>query len=444
MAFASVLLTGSVHPQSLPGGDDFGRGLLGGVDVDRDGVPDVLALENRWGEPECVWVFSGRTGDMLRKDVGEPPRDSVSPSSARELTWVGDIDGDGVTDYAYGLGEWTSGGIVAFRYGKTGARLWSWPERWQDGSGWMSVAPLGDVDGDGAVDFVFGLPDHGTDGQHLGRCVGISMRSRAALFTIEGRVAEARFGRVRALDDLDADGKREFVVWGDRSGGEQMAAGVFRGTDGTRLGWIESSGLRPNGVQTGFDWDADGVSDLFVGCKGCRRSSGHGEELHVFSGRSRSELAIFDERLPGQDLISLTHFGATSTCLRAPGSEPAVALVVGAHEEPVFGATYLFTPKSDRGSFEGVAQALRCLDVPEEILALESWLHIGGALASAGDLDDDHVDDLLVACTRYCGPQRGIVWAVSGRTGCTLFRWHRRHGVDHPILEPGAGSTRPK
>lgn len=443
-AFVSLVSIGAVHAQSLPAGDDFGCGLLGEVDIDGDRIPDVLALENRWGEPERVWLFSGRTGEVLRTDIGDSPRDSVSRSCARELTWVGDVDGDGEADYAYGLGEWHSGGRVVFRSGRTGARLWSWPERWQDGSPSMSVAHLGDVDGDGATDFVFGLRDHVSDLQHLGRCVGISGRSRATLFTIEGRVAEARFGRVRALDDLDADGKREFVVCGDRSGGDQNAVGVFRGSNGTLLGWIASAGLKPNGVQTGFDWDADGASDFCVGCNGCRRNSGHGEELHVFSGRSRAELAIFDERHPGQDLMSLTHFGATSTCLRAPGSRPAIALVVGAYEEPVFGASYVFTPEPEFGIFDGLTRALRCLDIPEEILALESALHIGGALANAGDLDGDHVDDLLVACTRYCAPQRGIVWALSGKTGSTLFRWHLCAGVEKPITQVGASTPSSK
>ena len=142
--------------------------------------------------------------------------------------------------------------------------------------------------------------------------------------------------------------------------------------------------------------------------------------------------------------MSLTHFGATSTCLRAPGSRPAIALVVGAYEEPVFGASYVFTPEPEFGIFDGLTRALRCLDIPEEILALESALHIGGALANAGDLDGDHVDDLLVACTRYCAPQRGIVWALSGKTGSTLFRWHLCAGVEKPITQVGASTPSSK
>lgn len=446
--FASLVSIGAVHAQSLPVGDDFGRGLLGGVDVDRDGVCDVLVLEGGWDEPELVWVLSGRTGSVIRKDVGEPRTRLLDPHArCSDLARIGDVDGDGTLDYAYDLGGWKGGGAIVVRSGRTGARVWAYPERWEDGSSRMSIAPLGDVDGDRVADFAIGMPDVSTSAKSAGRVVVLTGRSRATLFTIEGRVEEGHFGHVCALTDLDGDGRREFVVWGERAEGEQKSVGVCRGKDGALVGWLQSASgraLKPNGVTTTTDWNGDGVTDVIVGCRGCSRAAPDREEVHVFSGKDRSELLVVPEPSAWVDRADREEFGRSVVCLRG-GSAPAEAqLVVAAYNAFPYGVLYAFRGRADGGMPELRVVGPTEFEIPAEIEALQEQLHIGGALTIAGDLDGDGVEDFLVSSTAYCASQRGVVWALSGTTGSTLFRWHRRAGVETPITQVGASTSSSK
>lgn len=108
----------------LSGNELLWLGTLGGVDVDRDGVCDVVVLEGGWDEPELVWVLSGRTGSVIRKDVGEPRTRLLDPHArCSDLARIGDVDGDGTLDYAYDLGGWKGGGAIVVRSGRTGARV---------------------------------------------------------------------------------------------------------------------------------------------------------------------------------------------------------------------------------------------------------------------------------------------------------------------------------
>ena len=70
--------------------------LHGGVDVDRDGIPDLLIMEQPYTDPEpgAVTLVSGKTGSLIR-------RWTARGSHSADLDWarfVGDVDGDGVSD----------------------------------------------------------------------------------------------------------------------------------------------------------------------------------------------------------------------------------------------------------------------------------------------------------------------------------------------------------
>lgn len=441
MALLCCSLADSRHPQSRLGGDDFGRGVLGGVDLDRDGAGDVFVLEGGWDGPECVWVFSGRTGGALRRDASLLA-DASEALRVRtmHMAWVGDVDADGTKDYAYDLGEWIVGGRIVIRSGRTGTKLWEYPERREDGSHSMTVALVGDVDRDGALDFAVGMPGARTSVKNAGKCVVVSGRSRRALAAVEGRVENAWLGYVCPLSDLDGDGRREFVLWSRKSGEAQGAVGLYRGADASLAGWLgraDGRALRPTGVTTGYDWNADGVDDVFVGCHGCSRATPDREEVHIFSGKDRSELLVVPEPVAFASRSEREEFGRSVVLLRSGVGPESARLVVGAYNTFPYGILYAF----DRG-LSGASAELRVVgpgefEIPAEVMALEELLHIGGALANAGDLDGDGADDLLVSSTAYCTSQRGVVWALSGKTGSTLFRWHRRGGVEAPVLTVG-------
>lgn len=118
------------------------------VDIDGDGVPDVLA-----GLKDCcVVALSGKSGAVLLKHENARPR--FLHSFASTLDVIGDLDGDGIPEWLVGSNEdvepfFVSGGLSLVS-GKTGKLMREIEYSFDFG---FDVCALGDVDGDGSPDF---------------------------------------------------------------------------------------------------------------------------------------------------------------------------------------------------------------------------------------------------------------------------------------------------
>lgn len=128
----------------------FGIRLARIGDVDTDGVSDLLVAGNSGGGR--VVVISGRTGGLIREHVEQAPPYSDYGSNFCSL---GDVDGDGVTDYGISdhkasTGPWTEEGLLECYSGATGVLLWrSWGRRPHRHFGGV-LAALPDLNSDGA------------------------------------------------------------------------------------------------------------------------------------------------------------------------------------------------------------------------------------------------------------------------------------------------------
>lgn len=77
----------------------FGYSMDLGGDLDGDGVSEIVVAQPQGlseGQPGGAWVYSGADGKRLRGHSGDAFRGD--PFSV--VAWIGDIDGDGVDDYA--------------------------------------------------------------------------------------------------------------------------------------------------------------------------------------------------------------------------------------------------------------------------------------------------------------------------------------------------------
>lgn len=127
-------------------------------DSDGDGFPDIYASDfsDKTGAPGGgkVVVCSGKTGKQLLAITGKRPGEGLgtSPSDA------GDVNQDGVGDLV--IGAWqnneaaTSGGRVYLCDGKTGKQLRTWTCRQAGDTLGFDACGIGDVDGDGKIDFL--------------------------------------------------------------------------------------------------------------------------------------------------------------------------------------------------------------------------------------------------------------------------------------------------
>src|SRR5229473_1515011 len=145
-------------------GDYLGRAIAGMGDLDGDGVPDLLlgapnASPGGRAEAGLVQVRSGATGEILRQLDGA----EASAYFGQAVANVGDLDGDGVDDFAVAApsaspsGMQDAGSVFVYS-GASGQLLYRWDGPESFGAFGSAVAGGGDVDGDGVPDVIVGAP----------------------------------------------------------------------------------------------------------------------------------------------------------------------------------------------------------------------------------------------------------------------------------------------
>lgn len=190
-------------------------GLVGGSDLDRDGVPDV-ALGVPTFSNGCVLLLSGKDGPRIAT-ITPPENEAESEGFGTSVLFVPDADGDGVRDLAIGSpgGDYASpgSGSVSLVSTSTGRRLL----RFQGGQnfeclGW-SLAGAGDLDGDGRSDLLVGASSR--------RVVALSGRDWKRLFEVESRfgrsILDGYANSIASLGDVDGDGTPDWITGANES-----------------------------------------------------------------------------------------------------------------------------------------------------------------------------------------------------------------------------------
>lgn len=243
----------------------FGNALLAVDDVDGDGVRDLLARPGEAG----LGLLSGSDGATLWLLYTHP-----------FLGWgylhaaLGDLDGDGVGDYA--VGSPISAKFEAYS-GATNASLQTWTFA---GLSCLALANAGDLDGDGVDDVLTCW----VDVQQFATRKLVAFSGAQVLFELDPPADAVGWGaRLAGAADLDGDGLPELAVSDPYHGGEAGRVTVYRGSDqGVHFEVGGAMGMRL-GTQLVFvgDVDGDGVSDL-----ACASGAQAGQTgaLRVFSG----------------------------------------------------------------------------------------------------------------------------------------------------------------
>ena len=267
----------------IPGSDplqEFGREFAGIGDVNGDGKSDIVVgtafvTVGALAEAGAIQVFSGADGSLIRRIDG----DDVEEHLGIAVAGTGDVDRDGVPDIvagATGPASGTHAGTVIVYSGATGAEIYRIRgESPADRLGW-SVAGAGDIDGDGIPDFIAGAVEATIGiGLQQGMVKVFSGATGATIYRLGGALSFDRFGAsVAGAGDVDGDGRDDFIVGAPLAHDPSNvysyygAAYVFSGRTGSILfdlsppAWeINSTGTA---VASAGDVNGDGRADVLI------------------------------------------------------------------------------------------------------------------------------------------------------------------------------------
>lgn len=271
-------------------GDAFGFAVAAGDDVDGDGLPDVVVGAPA-RSADCagtVYVFSG-VGHLVHVLDGE-----LAPSPTPTRGWrgfgagvgvLGDLDGDGRAEFVVSDPGWLGEhgrGRATVHSGRDASvvRTLEYDRRWGGVFGWVLVA-VGDVDADGLPDLGATAPDD-TVRVYSGRSF-----EKLCEWTYSGGYMVFEGTTMDRVGDLDGDGHDDFVyganeTYLDRDPG--FARVVSGRTFETLRAFRPQDGVDVCGLG---DVDGDGLGDVAVALRDAR-------VVRCLSGKDFGELWSVD------------------------------------------------------------------------------------------------------------------------------------------------------
>ncbi len=374
-------------------GDHTGYAVAGPGDVDRDGVADLLV--------------GGRYNDAAGKDAG-------AAYLVRGKADGGEIK---LRDVASGLGGFKILGQIANDYAG------------------FSVAPAGDMNGDGARDLLIGAHYNDAGGATAGAVYVVFGKTGGGVvdldnvargvggFRIVGQAAGDQAGwSVAALGDMNGDGRGELLIGaptnaggGTKSGAAFVVFGKATGTE-VRLASLGTAGFRIVGergtdnagwsVASAGDMNGDGRGDLVIGARANDANGTDSGAAYVVWGKAATTAVNLDNVATGKGGFKILgqaagdYAGWSVAGIGDVNGNGVPDLLVGAvrHDTPAAnaGAAYVVYGKKS-------GTAIRLADVAAgtggfRIVGEAAGDWAGTSVAAGGDINGDGRPDLLVGC----------------------------------------------
>lgn len=341
-----------------------------------------------------------------------PASGSANPGWGTGLSEVGDLDLDGVTDFAVGAPKilFVVGRVRAIS-GLTGATIWeaSPPAGFQlFGS---AIVRLPDQNGDGVPEIGVGAPGTSSGGVLAGAAFVLSGATGAILTTMVGPFPNGRFGETLAAISIAETAQTYLVVGSPGAGGNGGSFTLFNPVNG--VGAYVYNHLFPgelcaDAIANCGDFDGDGSEDLAVGFPNRPNTNGGVGEVRIWSFGS----------IPSPNVITIS--GNAS-------SNRFGAAVAGAGDLDADGLDDLIVgdPDYDTG-IDIDAGRVQTLTGPigqtyTSVIGVTANQHLGTAVAGIGDLDGDGHGDVAYGSPQSVGSTAAPrVTIRSGRTWSTL------------------------
>ncbi|HET90443.1 MAG TPA: hypothetical protein ENN99_06870 [Chloroflexi bacterium] len=439
-------LTPSPAPWIAVGGQEnahLGAAVSTAGDVDGDGYSEVII-----GAPDldggAVFIYYGSADGLSAEPDWTVWSDQPGARFGAAVATAGDVNGDGFSDVAIGAPGYDLTGTVTLTdagqvrvYHGSAAGLAAGPASWvsgggQAGSGFgAALSTAGDVNGDGYADLLIGAPNytlHGTatltqTGQasiYYGSPTGLAA---AGGWSVTGDQAGAHWGAaLSTAGDVNSDGYADLIIGAPGYDGVQPDEGAVYVYYGSPAGpgptptWSVHPTRQENAhfgiaVATAGDVNGDGHSDLAIGAPGYDNGQTDEGGAFVYHGHP--------------DGLSTTPAWSTSGQQAGMLLGWSVALAGDVNGDG-FGDLIVGAPRYERGQIGegGAFLYLGGSDGPSvsPVWIGESdqeWARLGSVVASAGDVNGDGFDDIVVGAPYYDGEARdeGAAFIYHGGVG---------------------------
>jgi len=423
--------------ESDQAGADLGLSVATAGDVNGDGYADVIVGAHLFdnGEPDegRAFLHLGSPAGVVETPAWIAEGGQQDAVFGYQVSTAGDVNGDGYADVLVGAlgydnGEADEGRAYVYfgsALGPSSTPSWTGESNQAGALYGTSVAPAGDVNGDGYSDIVVGAYRYDAGQADVGRAF-LYLGSAASLAATPGWTYENNQswsylgGSVATAGDVNGDGYADVIVGAWRHSDDQQIEGrvyVFHGsTSGlaTTPAWIVDGNQEfaqlGEAVASAGDVNGDGYGDVILGSAGYDNGWSARGRAWVYHG-SASGLSPTPAWIAegsetgawfGQSVASagdVNGDGYSDVIVGAPG--------VGGTEEP--GRAYVY-----HGS-------------PTGLLPNWSWWsetvyygYTGAAVASAGDVNGDGYSDVIVGAPFYATPTTDFVGEVHAYLGSPI------------------------
>lgn len=404
-------------------------------DINGDGFSDVLVGAPNYGNGTtnqgAVFIYYGSASGIA---VASPTLFAFGQEGAKlgySVAGAGDVNGDGFSDIIAGAPDYDNGedepnvGVAWLYYGSAGGVIPS-PVTLEGGAGLFgfSVSGAGDVNGDGYSDVLVGSPSFGTNFNLEGAFYFFTGSSSGINTKPAGRRKSNSSqtylgGSISGAGDLNGDGFADVVVGAtfySNAQNEEGAAYIYMGSphglseSATKIIETNQESGYMSCVSSAGDVNGDGYSDLIFGHHGLDNPEENEGGISMMYSSADAIRTSYSSK------IQLNQADARL------GTSVAIA---GDVNGDGFNDVIVGAPQYDLGEYnEGIASvylgSVNGLSVvPTTLQRNQESSGFGTSVASAGDVNGDGYDDVIVGAHSYSNGEavEGAAFLYYGSAG---------------------------